>query len=172
MSLTATAPALDYDVLQPPPYLGMTDDRFLTTGPDSKVLAQIILDIRQFQPALSFQPFAQYRDIERKLEGLLRTDESDDFGPLRPSRPAFEATRQLLLDLAVGGFVIPTPEDVDTDHDGQIRIAWRTGGRFLELVAPYESEASRYVYHSDDTTFNIEPVGSSEVLKNWLNWMR
>jgi hypothetical protein len=180
MSVTSAPPPCDYDFRRLPAYLGMKDDRCLTTGPDSKFIAQQIFNLkgdraaglRQSETVFSFEPLAQYSEIERKLDVLLRSAENDDFGPVRPSLSAVQAVRHLLLDIAASGYVIPTPEDVDTDHDGQIRIAWRAGERFLELVTPFEPRDDRYIYHSENATFNIEPVGSSEALKNWLNWMR
>jgi hypothetical protein len=172
MSVTA-APAFDHDICQLPAYLGMKDDCYLTAGPDGKFIAQQILSFRQRgQPVFSLEPLTQYSDLERKLVSMLNAAENDDFGPVRPSLTAVQGVRELLLEIAASGYVVPSPEDVDTDHDGQIRIAWRKGGRFLELVAPYEPSESRYIYHSEDSTFNIEPIDSSEVLKNWLNWMR
>jgi len=172
MSVTSAAQAFEHDMRQLPAYLGMKDDRSLTTGPDSKFIAQQIFSLRQGEMPFSFEPLTQYSEIERKLESLLSAPENDDFGPVRPSLTAVQTARELLLDIAARGYAIRSPEDVDTDHDGQIRIGWRTGTRFLELVVPYEPTENPYIYHSEDVAFNIEPVDSSEALKNWLNWVR
>jgi hypothetical protein len=178
MSVTTALPPYDYKQL--PAYLGMKDDCSLTAGPDSKFIAQQIFSLRgarssafrQPDPVFSFEPLTQYSEIERKLDGLLRLAENDDFGPVRPSLSAVQVVRHLLLDIAASGYVIPSPEDVDTDHDGQIRVSWRADRRFLELVTPFETEQNQYIYHSENATFNIESMNSSEVLKNWLNWVR
>jgi hypothetical protein len=170
VSLTAN-PVLGYDISRLPPYLGVKDDRSLTTGPDSKFIAQMILNVRNPQglPKFDFAPIVKYGEIERQLDGLLRAEEHDDFGLVRPSLSAVHRVLRLLLRIAASGYVIQSPEDVGTDHDGNVRISWRVGRRFLELVAPFADEENPYIYHSEDSSFNVEPA-NTELLRNWLTW--
>jgi hypothetical protein len=173
MSATLLEP--EYDIREMPAYLGVKADGSLTTGPDSKFIAQQIFSLRSQDPGervTGFESLERYGEIERRLRELMKAPETDDFGPVRPWQRAFEALRSILFKIAIAGTIIPLPEDVDTDHDGHIRISWRAEERFLELVAPYELSEEPYIYHSQGATYAIDSQVSPDTLKSWLIWVR
>jgi len=58
-----------------------------------------------------------------------------------------------LIELAATDF-LPRPSDITTDHNGDIRISWASGGKEAELVCPFNG--SPYVYFSSTEGYGTE----------------
>jgi hypothetical protein len=170
MSETA-AQMQQIELVQLPTYAGRLAGGQHTTGPDTNFLFGMLTTIRteQEQWVAGFS-YASYRDIQDKLEVLLAEPDSDEFGPLRPSRGAVDFILQRVFELAKG-FVVPSPDDVDSDHDGNIRISWRKDGRFLEVVTPYEPGEPSFVYYSEAEIYGLSPKVDVASLRNFLRWL-
>src|ERR1700683_1397765 len=107
MSATGTVMEADHDIRGLPAYLGTKADGYLTTGPDSKYIAQYTLSLRDpHEPASLFhyESLVQYGAIEQNLRALMTAPEADHFGLVRPSLTAFTATRKLLFMVAATGY--------------------------------------------------------------------
>jgi len=120
----------------------------------------------------SSEALAQFSRITAALTDLLSLPETDELGLVRPARTSIESAQLTLFPLVQAGFVIPTPLDIGTDHDGAIRIVWENGPRSLELVVPYESDASAYFYHSEGDRYDLQRDLSMDATRKLLNWVR
>ncbi len=89
----------------------------------------------------------------RKLRELA---ESDDFGALRASPRSIKLATQILFPLIERGLPFPAAVDVSTDHDGELRIVWENGPRFLELVVPREVDEAPYFYYSQGKEYDLQ----------------
>lgn len=96
--------------------------------------------------------------IDELLE-LRNQPETDEFGILRPSEPAFEQSCRLLIDaatlLAGEGEQIPRG-CASTDSEGGVRIEWVRPNASVHLVVPATSQREVYVYHEVAGKFGTE----------------
>jgi hypothetical protein len=173
MSAAASARRED-NIAKIPNYIG-TDESGLVVGTgvdSSRLLSRFVEVLRNREHVRdNLDGLNSYSRIETQLRRLLSQPEHDDFGRIRPSREAVRITKKTLFQLAIEGSSIPMPEDVDTDREGAIRIAWTHGERSLELVVPYELTEQPYLYHSQGQKYGIDEDFSSDALSRWLAWL-
>lgn len=163
-----------------PSYVGLAEDggNELIIGTDlGKVIESIRKAVKQKtsrraggQWEEGLESFRVYGSIQRQLEDLLSAPEIDDFGKVRPAESAVRLAKNRLFKMAEGR-ILPIPEDISTDSEGAIRISWRNGGRFLELVFPYETNLRPFIYYSEQTLFDISEDMSDRKLCGWAAWV-
>ncbi len=117
------------------------------------------------------ETLAKFSKITDALRHLLEAPESDEFGPVRPTSQSIEITKQTLFPLVQQGFRLPEAIDIGTDHDGDLRIVWENGPRFLELVVPYEHDAAPYFYYSYGDQYNLQRDLTLPALRERFNWL-
>ena len=108
--------------------------------------------------------------IIRQLDELLNEPESDEYGTLRPSRHAFEAARQLLIDAAIVSAQEGRPIPygcASTDSEGGIRIEWVRPASSVHLVVPASPDRRSYVYHEVGDQYGTA-TATPETLARWL----
>jgi hypothetical protein len=109
--------------------------------------------------------------LRSDIDQLLRAPQEDEFGLVRPSQSAVSEVTKILFPLAQGGVEIPAAADVGTDHDGDIRIVWENGPRFLELVVPYDNAAAGYFYHSEGDHYDLQRDFSLRAVRSRFAWL-
>jgi hypothetical protein len=114
--------------------------------------------------------FLSYGRIASQLDQLMSATEEDEFGKVRPSTVATAGAKSLLFHLAERQKIIE-PEDVSTDRDGGLRISWRKGARFLELILPYETDLQPYIYFSEKADFGVHHDIKTDQLRGWMSWV-
>jgi hypothetical protein len=109
--------------------------------------------------------------VLERLEALLREEETDDYGVLRPTGFAFATTRDLLVGAATQiGEPFPRAA-VSTDSEGGVRVQWIRPACQVRLVVPATSEGRGYIYHEEGDQYGlVEPV-SVAALASWLSWL-
>jgi hypothetical protein len=148
-------------------------------GAADSLLKKIMVSVRKAKPeqpsmeagrSEGLDAFRVYGSIGRQLDQLLKEQESDEFGRIRPAIAAVAYAKDRLFKMAQG-LVLPDPEDVSTDRDGALRISWRGDARFLELIFPYETDIRPYVYYSQGALFEISEDMSDRKLLGWAAWI-
>jgi hypothetical protein len=116
----------------------------------------------------SLERFSRLTDA---LWHLLKSPESDEFGPIRPTSESVELAINALFPLVQHRFKLPEAVDVGTDHDGGLRIVWENGPRFLELIVPYEHDAAAYFYYSNGDQYDLQRDLTVFALQARFNWL-
>jgi hypothetical protein len=114
---------------------------------------------------------AGFSGVERQIRQLLKSEEADEFGPVRPTDDSIEVARKTLFQLVQAGFAVPPLRDAGTDHDGALRLEWQNGPRFLELVVPRENHAAAYLYYSQGDQYNLQRDLAFEAVYERFNWL-
>lgn len=160
-----------------PSYLGRTPTGERATGKDTDLLAHKLIAYKdQATPRRAvdedspiLKPFSR---LAATLTSMAQGPPEDVFGRVAPSRKSVDSAIGMMFPLVQYGYQIPEPIDVDTDHDGGIRIVWENNTRFLELVVPYESNAAAYLYHSEGDNFSLDRDLKPQTLRKRFDWLR
>ena len=109
----------------------------------------------------------------KRLIALLEEDETDDYGVLQPSQPAFKLAMRFIVEayeLLGGSF---PRASVSTDEKGAIRLTWSKLEPECEvrLVCPADNDQEAYLYHELGDTYAVEQNVTSTVLVQWLKWL-
>src|SRR5207237_10064620 len=101
---------------------------------------------------------------------LLRREEEDDYGILKPTIYAFNFTLDLLFSTAtaMGPRVACPYGSISTDYEGGVRIEWRNGERSVRLIVPARPEGMRYIYFEDSQTYRAVPIVTAAELRRRL----
>jgi hypothetical protein len=173
MSFAAVAPTLG---LNAPTYVGLTEQGEGDIGKDvAQVTVRFLKHLSLGREAGTVEvnsAVANFSRLTSALNSLLATPEEDEFGRVRPSAAAVARARSVIYPLAKGGLDFPDPVDVGTDHDGDIRIVWENGPRFLELVVPYEDASAGYFYYSEGEHYDLQRDFGLRALRNRFAWLR
>ena len=106
------------------------------------------------------------------LEELLLEHEQDEYGRLRPTDHAFKVTVELVSDARrLMGPSFPKAS-TSTDSEGGIRLTWTRGKREVRLICAAAPSMRTYVYRETEKWHETSKDVSSEVLVEWLNWLR
>ena len=105
--------------------------------------------------------------IADQLTKLQNGPESDDYGRLRPTEYAVNATLALLRNIKH----IP-PGCVSTDSKGGVRIEWGQKTSYVRLVVPHHADFSTpyitpYIYHEIGDDYATEDA-TARGLAHWL----
>ena len=119
----------------------------------------------------TFAALAGFSGIEREIRQLLQSEEADEFGPVRPTDDSVKFARKTLFQLVQAGFEIPPLRDAGTDHDGDLRLEWEHGPRFLELVVPRENHTAAYFYYSQGDHYGLQRDLTSGAVCERFNWL-
>jgi len=168
----ATAKLID-DI---PSYIGETMHGQGVLGQDTEFLAQRLLEVEVYSkgepmPMQARHEFANFSRLTSALQKLLDYPESDEFGPIRPTKASVDCAIDTLFPLVQRGFSLPDAVDVGTDHDGALRIVWENGPRFLELVVPHERDAAPYFYYSHGSQYSIQSDLTPLALQQRFTWL-
>jgi hypothetical protein len=97
--------------------------------------------------------------ILRELIDAQSGPERDDYGVLRPTKHAFAAASQLLIDAAMaaasGNRRIPLGS-VSTDSQGGVRVEWVRDRSSVHLVVPGPNHEPPYIYHELGSDYATE----------------
>jgi hypothetical protein len=109
----------------------------------------------------------------KRLISLLEEDETDDYGILQPSQPAFKLAMQFVVEAYESlGESFPRAS-VSTDDKGGIRLTWSKLEPECEvrLICPAESRQQACLYHELGDTYAVEQNVTPSVLVQWLRWL-
>lgn len=109
-------------------------------------------------------------DLFSKINQLAFAPDEDLYGLVRPSQHAFKWCFSLLAGVVQRTGTIHTPSDVSADRNADIRISWRVGARFAELVCPSDEIEDPYIYHSSEKEFDVAEKVTAEQLSHWIRW--
>ncbi|MCU0567198.1 MAG: hypothetical protein MUF49_11440 [Oculatellaceae cyanobacterium Prado106] len=110
----------------------------------------------------------------KRLIALLEEDETDDYGILQPSQPAFKLAMRFIVEAYESlGESFPRAS-VSTDEKGGIRLTWSKLEPECEvrLICPADSGQEMYLYHELGDTYAIEQNVTSSTLVQWLRWLK
>jgi len=166
-----------------PEYIGaLVSGEIVGPGPEMIDLFHKCLPIAQYVSLID-EPFPKtltnlsrmesfgYSETLRQVHDLSNLPESDAFGRLRPSPDAIQAAGKILVRMLQSGFDVPSPEEVSTDRDGDLRVAWEREGRSLELVCPFEGDRRPYIFYADDLDHDIAYDMGPYRLGRLLAWL-
>ena len=105
-----------------------------------------------------------------RLRALLRQEDSDEFGVLKPTDYAFDLATGLVQEASTLGPTMPKGS-VATDSQGGVRITWFRGDREVELVCPAGPDSSPYIYHEAGSDYALHEDASGRALASWLRWL-
>ena len=137
-------------------------------------LSRIVEEAKQQAIGLRYSAVEE-KQQEKERQLLVHLAELDDEGDyteefLKPSKPAMEMTRNILLQ-AYRGFsdFSRLPKFVTADGDGGIRIQWQTSRRELRLLCSNEGELK--LYWQDGEKYGLEKptVTNLTARFEWLN---
>jgi len=130
----------------------------VTTNPQSSINIEFLLN--QGSPI---------DDILADLRDLLKEDEEDEYGTLKPTKHALSWT----ILLIIGAYVKPHNQwpfgCVATDSEGGIRIEWRSQKGEVRLVVHASDDKKNYIYHQFDGQYAIDVEAHPRKLIWWLN---
>jgi hypothetical protein len=109
----------------------------------------------------------------KRLIALLDEEETDDYGILQPSQPAFKRAMRFVVEAYESlGESFPRAS-VSTDEKGGIRLTWSKLEPECEvrLMCPMESHQEAYLYHELGETYAVEPNVTPPDLVQWLRWL-
>jgi hypothetical protein len=109
----------------------------------------------------------------KRLVALLEEDETDEYGILQPSQPAFKLAMRLILDTyEVMGDFFPRAS-TSTDEQGGIRLTWSKQSleREVRLVCPASAEQQAYLYYENGGNYGLERDVTASILVQWLEWL-
>jgi rubrerythrin len=97
-----------------------------------------------------------------QLIELRNAEESDEYGILRATEPAYKRACGLLIDAAIfaaldGDRQIPQG-CVSTDSEGGVRIEWVRPASSVHLAIPAPSNRAAYIYHEIGDEYATEPA--------------
>jgi len=178
--MSIAAAAREISLLDAPSeYMGKTIDGQPAVGEKAQILANKVESIAVSRTLLS-EPSPEmeteaslgtYSKLEAELRRLLKLPGQDEFGPRRPSESSVFKVRSLFFSFARTRARFPSPTDIDTDHDGSIRISWENGDRFLELITPQTDNDPSYIYFSVGEEYGIARDVSPKSLLERLDWL-
>ncbi len=105
-----------------------------------------------------------------RLKALLRQEDSDEFGVLKPTDYAFDLATGLVQEASTLGPTMPKGS-VATDSQGGVRITWFREDREVELVCPAGPDSSPYIYHEAGSDYALHEDASGRALASWLRWL-
>ena len=105
-----------------------------------------------------------------RLRALLRQEDSDEFGVLKPTDHAFDLATRLVQEASALGTTVPKGS-VSTDSQGGVRITWFRGDREVELVCPASPDSSPYIYHEAGSEYDLDEGVSGRALARRLSWL-
>lgn len=168
--MSCPVPASDPSVINTPP-------AYVEYREDAALIAQLFESYfpnppgePQIMPQTS-AALSGFSSVEREFRRLRNLEETDEFGPIRPSVESIEVARRILFQLVQAGLAVPSVTDAGTDHDGALRLAWENGPRFLELVVPPENHAAPYLYYSQGDQFDLQRDLAFSAVRERFNWL-
>jgi hypothetical protein len=168
-------PVLDHlrEMDELPSYLGTLTGKEMNSVKNKIILFRVkgTRPDERMSPETS-ESLGQFSRITAEIENLLDLPVADELGSIRPSSNAVLSAKSTLFPFAQMGFIVPTPLDIGTDHDGAIRIVWENGPRSLELVVPFENDASAYFYYSEGDQYDLQRDLSREATRKLFTWLR
>lgn len=124
--------------------------------------------------AQSTKPFSSDLAVTlKRLIALLEEDETDDYGILQPSQPAFKLAIRFIVEAYESlGESFPRAS-VSTDEKGGIRLTWSKQEPECEvrLICPASNNQQVYLYHELGDTYAVEQSVTSSILVQWLEWL-
>lgn len=109
----------------------------------------------------------------KRLMALLEEDETDDYGILQPSQPAFKLAMRFVVEAYESlGESFPRAS-VSTDEKGGIRLTWSRLNPECEvrLICPANHNQDVCLYHELGDVYAVEQNVTSSVLVQWLRWL-
>ena len=107
-----------------------------------------------------------------RLEELLRQEECDEYGQLRPTTYAYQLATSVITEASTDLGPHFPKGSVCTDSQGGIRITWFNADREVELVLPSSRDRGAHVYHGSISEYDVEPyTTSNRALSRWLRWL-
>jgi hypothetical protein len=109
----------------------------------------------------------------KRLIALLEEDETDDYGILQPSQPAFKVAMRFIVEayeLLEESF---PRASVSTDEKGGIRLTWSKLEPECEvrLICPADRDREVCLYHELGDTYAVEQNVTPSALVEWLRWL-
>ena len=104
-----------------------------------------------------------------RLRELLRQEDSDEFGVLKPTDHAFDLATRLVQEASALSSV--PKGSVSTDSQGGVRITWFRADREVELVCPASPDSSPYIYHEAGSEYDLGEGASGRALARLLSWL-
>lgn len=103
------------------------------------------------------------------LRDLLKEENEDENGILKPTYHAFTTALSLIMEVSMfihAGFPFAA---VSTDSEGGIRIEWVKGRGEIRLIIPAASNTAPYIYYEFDDKYGVDRNASGFKLIRWIN---
>ena len=103
------------------------------------------------------------------LRDLLKEEEEDDYGILKPTYHAFATALNLVMEISMfihAGYPFAA---VSTDSEGGIRIEWVKGRGEIRLIIPASNSKPPYIYYEFDDKYGVDRNANAVNLLRWLN---
>jgi hypothetical protein len=109
----------------------------------------------------------------KRLIALLEEDETDDYGILQPSQPAFKLAMRFVVEAYESlGESFPRAS-VSTDEKGGIRLTWSRLDPECQvrLICPAGNNQEICLYHELGDAYAVEQNVTPSALAEWLQWL-
>jgi hypothetical protein len=103
------------------------------------------------------------------LRDLLKEDNEDDYGILKPTAHAFTTVLGLIMGASRFIHAGCPFAAVSTDSEGGIRIEWVKGKAEIRLVIPASSNKAPYIYYEFDDKYGVDRNANALKLIRWIN---
>ena len=103
------------------------------------------------------------------LRDLLKEENEDDYGILKPTPHAFTTALSLIMGVSMfiqAGCPFAT---VSTDSEVGIRIEWVKGKGEMRLIIPASSKKAPYIYYEFDDKYGVDRNANAFKLTRWMN---
>ena len=109
----------------------------------------------------------------KRLIALLEEDETDDYGILKPSQPAFKLAMRFIVEAYESLDESFPRASVSTDEKGGIRLTWSKLDPECEvrLICPADNSQEVCLYHELGDTYAVEQNATPSALVQWLRWL-
>jgi hypothetical protein len=131
----------------------------------------------QFEPPREVQPILPAVSTMRDLVDLVASinlladgKDEDEFGRHRPSLKGLSDCLGTVLELAKEG-KLRRPTDFSVDANGDLRLTWSHLDREAELVFPFETDETPYLYYSCDAEYGTSLDLSTTSIVERVRWV-